>query len=318
MGTPEFAVPPLNALIESSAEYTWEVVAVVTQPDRPRGRGKQLTASPVKIVAEDAGLMVLQPPALREAEAVTQIEALKPDVVVVAAFGQILRKNLLDLPALGCLNVHASLLPRWRGASPVTAAIQAGDTETGVTIMLMDEGLDTGPIIAQRAMPITENQTGGTLTNTLADLGANLLVDTLPAWLAGQIEAQPQDDRSATTTRLLKKRDGDIDWTRPAPEIERQIRAFSPWPGTFSRGPRGQVKILEAAVAEQSELLPARPSAPGTIFRNGRQVLVVAGTEAIRLISVQPAGKKAMPADAMLNGQPELLGAQLRPEDDHA
>ncbi len=313
MGTPDFAVPPLTALINppfKGDRQNWKVVAVVTQPDRPKGRGKKLTSPPVKVAAENAGIQVFQPETLKSEESMAQLAALKPDLIVVAAFGQILRKNVLALPPFGCLNVHASLLPRWRGASPVTAAIKAGDTETGVTLMQMDEGLDTGPIIAQQAIPISADHTGGSLTAELAELGATLLAETLPAWLSGQIEAQPQDDSLATMTRLLKKRDGEIDWTQPSPEIERQVRAFLPWPGTFTHGPRGQIKILAVELADESVTQSGQDN-PGVLFKRHRNVYVSTGKGAIRLISVQPAGKKAMTAEAMLNGQPDLLGAKL-------
>jgi methionyl-tRNA formyltransferase len=314
MGTPDFAVPSLQALITSPCPSIlrggWEVVAVVTQPDRPKGRGKKLTPPPVKVIAEQAGIKVLQPATLKAEEAVTQLVALEPDLIVVAAFGQILRKNVLELPAHGCLNVHASLLPRWRGASPVTAAIRSGDSETGVTIMRMDEGLDTGPIIARRSSSIRSNHTGSSLTQELAELGAMLLVETLPAWLLGQIEAQPQDNNLATMTRLLKKQDGEIEWTQSAAEIERQVRAFSPWPGTFTHGPRGQIKILTVNLAGESVVGPNRAE-PGLVFKHKRAVYVATGQGAIHLLSVQPAGKKAMTAEALLNGQPDLLGARL-------
>jgi methionyl-tRNA formyltransferase len=309
MGTPDFAVPPLQALIESAGEKTWEVVAVVTQPDRPKGRGKKLTSPPVKVAAEEAGIMVLQPPTLRTEEAVAQLAAFQPDIIIVAAFGQILRQNVLDMPPHGCLNIHASLLPRWRGATPITAAIRAGDAETGITLMKMDVGLDTGDMIAQRTLPIQPTHTGGTLTTELAELGATLLVDTLPDWLAGKITPQRQDNDLATLAPSLKKQEGAIDWTQSATEIERQMRAFHPWPGTFTEGPRGQLKIISV------ELAPKVPSPvgsdPGTIFKHQRQVYVTTGEGVLQLITVQPAGKKPMDAAALLNGQPELLGSQL-------
>lgn len=309
MGTPDFAVPALNALIETADRNQWEVLAVVTQPDRPKGRGKTLAAPPVKIAAQKAGVKVFQPSTLKSQEAVTELAWLKPDVIIVAAFGQILRKNVLDLPPHGCLNIHASLLPRWRGASPVTAAIRAGDTETGVTLMQMDEGLDTGPMIARRSVPIQPTDTAGTLTTTLAKLGAALLVDTLPNWLAGNIAPQPQNDALATMAPRLQKTEGAIDWTQSAAEIERQVRAFHPWPGTFTRGPRGQLKIITVNLSANT--LPPSGSKPGTVFRQQPGVYVTTGLGAIRLETVQPAGKTPMQATALLNGQPELLGAQL-------
>ncbi|MBN1995741.1 MAG: methionyl-tRNA formyltransferase [Anaerolineae bacterium] len=309
MGTPDFAVPALKALITSAKKEPWNVVAVVTQPDRPSGRGRRLTPPPVKMVAEQAGLKVLQPSTLKSEEAVAKLAALKPGLIVVAAFGQILRKNVLALPPHGCINIHASLLPRWRGAAPVIAALRAGDTTTGVTLMQMDEGLDTGPIIAQRAMPITAAHTGGTLTAELAQLGATLLVETLPAWLAGEITPHPQDDKLATLAPRLKKEEGVIDWSQTAAEIERQVRAFQPWPGAFTQGPRGPFKVL--AVDLDPDVGPPEQFLPGVVFNHERGVYVATGQGAIRLVTVQPAGKKEMTAEAMLNGQPELLGARL-------
>lgn len=305
MGTPDFSVPTLTALIES--EY--ELVAVVTQPDRPRGRGKKLTPSPVKVVAEGAGLKVLQPETLKSAEAVAALAALKPDLIVVAAFGQILRRNVLTLPPRGCINVHASLLPRWRGAAPVAAAIRAGDAETGVTIMLMDEGMDTGPMLARQAIPITPTHTRGTLSAELAELGATLLIETLPDWLAGKIKTQSQDDSLATLAPRLKKEEGAINWSQSAVEIERQVRAFYPWPGTFTQGPRSQFKVLAVEVAANAP--DFEQSQPGTVFKHERSVCVTTGQGVLRLVKVQPAGKKEMPAESMLNGQPELWGARL-------
>lgn len=319
MGTPDFAVPALAALIASppptpplkggGTKGEYEVVAVVTQPDRPSGRGKQVTASPVKQVAQQAGLKVLQPETLKIEAAVAELAALQPDVIVVAAFGQILRKNVLTLPPHGCINIHASLLPRWRGAAPVAAAIRAGDTETGVTLMLMDEGLDTGPMLARRTVPITPGHTGGVLTAELAQVGATLLLETLPAWLAGQITPQPQDNHLATLAPRLKKEQGAIDWSQPAVEIERQVRAFDPWPGTFTAGPRGPFKVLMVEVAPEIPLPAQRES--GTVFKHRGGVYITTGQGAIRLVRVQPAGKKEMTAEAMLNGQPELWGARL-------
>lgn len=310
MGTPDFAVPALAALTAASSPGgAYEIVAVVTQPDRPSGRGKQVTASPVKQVAQSAGLKVLQPETLKAEAAVAELTALRPDVMVVAAFGQILRKNVLDLPPHGCINIHASLLPRWRGAAPIAAAICAGDAETGVTLMQMDVGLDTGPMLARRVVPITPQHTGGSLTAELAEVGAALLLETLPAWLAGQIVPQPQDNTLATLAPRLKKEQGVIDWTQAAVEIERQVRAFDPWPGTFTGGPRGQFKVLAVEAVSQAAF-PAYVES-GTVFKHQGGVYVATGHGVIRLIRVQPAGKKEMPVEAMLNGQPELWGARL-------
>jgi methionyl-tRNA formyltransferase len=311
MGTPEFAVPALRALITppTSGGTPYEVVAVVTQPDRPSGRGQTLTPSPVKVVAQEAGLKVLQPITLRDEAAVTQLAELSPQVMVVAAFGQILRPNVLNLPPNGCINLHASLLPRWRGAAPIAAAIRAGDAETGLCLMVMDAGLDTGPVIARRSLPLTPQHTTGTLTGQLAQLGADLLLETLPAWLSGEIQPQPQANALATLAPRLKKEEGEINWANSALEIERQVRAFDPWPGTFTQGPRGPFKVLKVEVA-----LPVNPPelAPtGLVFKQRGGIYVTTGQGVIRLVTVQPTGKKAMPAEAMLNGQPDLLGRRL-------
>ncbi len=299
MGTPDFAAPVLTALIRQN----FNVVAVVTQPDRPSGRGKKLAPPPVKVVAQQAQLPVLQPEKLRQPEAFAALAAFQPDVIVVAAFGQILRPNVLELPPHGCINVHASLLPRWRGAAPIAAAIRAGDAETGITIMKITMGLDAGPMLAQRAIPITPQHTGGSLTAELSQLGAELLVETLPAWLAGQIEPQPQADELATLAPKLEKEAGQIDWRWPAVEIERHVRAFNPWPGAFTASARGPIKILAVEVAA-----PGVPGAypPGTLFKHNKQPLVATGQGAVRLALVQPAGKKEMPAESMLNGWPDL------------
>lgn len=310
MGTPDFAVPAFKALVSPLAHARgYQVVAAVTQPDRPSGRGKRLTPSPVKVEAERAGVSVLQPESLKEPQAVAALAALRPDLIVVAAFGQILRPDVLNLPPHGCLNIHASLLPRWRGAAPVAAALLAGDRETGVSLMRMDEGLDTGPVIARRAVPITASHTTASLTAELAQVGAELLLETLPAWLAGQIEPEPQLEEQATLAPRLRKEAGAIDWQRPALEIERQVRAFEPWPGAFTRGPRGLLKILTVRTAP--EVAGRAPKPPGTIFEYQRGVYVSTGDGAVQLVTVQPAGKKAMPAEAMVRGQPELIGTLL-------
>ncbi len=316
MGTPHFAVPSLKRLVEAGGDEDWQVVGVVTQPDRPKGRGKKLTPPPVKIVAEQLGIPILQPKTLKTPDAFDDLAAFAPDLIVVAAFGQILRKNVLKLPPHGCINVHASLLPRWRGAAPIAAAIRAGDAETGVTIMQMDEGLDTGPMLSQRAVPLEPTHTTDVLTNRLAEVGADLLVDTLPAWLNGQIEPQPQDDDLVTLAPRLQKAEGRIDWYDPAVVIERQIRAFYPWPSAFTTTPRGPLKILAAEVPPAVE--GPDGAKPGTVFQHNRAVCVVTGQGNLKLLTVQPAGKRPMPAEAMLNGQPELLerGVGDVPEED--
>ena len=238
MGSPEFAVPSLRAL---TREYT--VVGVVTQPDRPAGRGRALKPPAIKLEASAMGLATIQPNKLTEPSAIQRIRDWAPDVIVVAAFGQLLRREMLDLPAHGCINVHASLLPRWRGAAPIQAAIAAGDAESGVTIMQMDEGLDTGPMIAQRRVAIDPQDTGGSLADKLASLGAELLPAALHGYLSGSLVAQPQDASQATKAPLLKKEDGRLDPSLPAEVLERRVRAFNPWPGAFIVLDEGILKV---------------------------------------------------------------------------
>ena len=302
MGTPSFAVPILRALADHH-----QVVGVVTQPDRRAGRGRRLTVSPVKEAALALGLPLFQPPTLRTAEAAQRLAAWQPAVIVVAAFGQILRPPLLSLPPHGCLTVHASLLPRWRGASPVAAAILAGETVTGVSLMLMDEGMDTGPILARRSCPIAPDDTTGALTGRLAEMGAQLLIETLPRWLAGGIRPRPQDDDRATYCRLLKKEDGRLDWTRPAAYLERQVRACDPWPGAFTTWQGRRLKVLRARARPE---VPA-DGPPGRVLDLSPGLGVSTGQGVLELIEVQLAGKKPLPAGTFARGQKGLLGSRL-------
>jgi methionyl-tRNA formyltransferase len=310
MGTPAFAVPSLQALLQ---QHT--VAGVVTQPDRPAGRGRQVQEPAVKQAARAAGLPVIQPRRLREPEAMEQLRAWAPDVIVVAAFGQILRPEVLDLPLHGCLNVHASLLPRHRGAAPVAAAILAGDAQTGVTLMRMDAGLDTGPMLAQARLPITPDDTTQTLTDRLAPLGGRLLAEKLPLYLAGELPAQPQDEAAATYAPQLKKDDGHLDFARPALELERRVRAFQPWPGAFALWPEAEapgelrpLKILRTAVVD--ELLDGVP--PGVVAATARGPAVAAAEGALLLLEVQPPGKRPMPAADFARGARGFLRARLR------
>ncbi len=300
MGTPDFSVPTLTALVEGG----YSVVAVVTQPDRPAGRGHELAPSPVKRYALAHGLKVLQPETLRPPEAVAELAAMQPDVIVVAAFGMILPPNMLAIPPKGCINVHASLLPRHRGASPIAAAILAGDRVTGSTIMLMDEGMDTGPILAQATMELRPDDTTGTLSERLARQGADLLAATLPMWLAGEIHPQPQPAEEATICRSLRKGQGQIDWTRPAVEIERMVRAYQPWPGAFTFW-RGQLlKVLRAHVVEGV-------AEPGMVVPCREGAAVGAGQGLLALDEVQLAGRRAMTIGDFLRGQRAIIGARL-------
>ncbi len=301
MGTPEFAVPTLLALLDS-----FDVVGVVTQPDRPAGRGQAVRESAVKRVAVQAGVPISQPKTLRTPEAFARLQSWRPDVIVVAAFGQILRQNVLDLPPHGCINVHASLLPRWRGAAPVQAAIRAGDATSGVTIMRMDAGLDTGPILSQRAISLDPRETGSTLHDKLAALGAELLIETLPRYLAGEIAPQPQPDDPVLVTLApsIQKEEGQVDWRRPAVEIDRLVRAFDPWPGTFTFWHGQALKVLSGYPAEGS-------APPGRVIETETGVSVGAGVGLFTLERVQLAGRKALPIAEFVHGQPGFVGSVL-------
>lgn len=302
MGSPAFAVPALEALAG-----TYPVIGVVTQPDRPAGRGSRLRPPPVKVTAERLGLPVFQPEKVAAPDALEHLRAWAPDVIIVAAFGQILPPALLSLPPRGCLNLHASLLPRWRGAAPIAAAILAGDTVTGVTLMQMDEGVDTGPILARREEPIRPDDTTGSLTERLARVAAELLMDVLPDYLAGKVRPVPQPEEGVTYCRPLKKADGRLDWTRPAVELERRVRAVTPWPGAFTFWQGQMVKVLRAAP------LPdwSGPELPGTVVPLGEGAAVVAGQGALQLLEVQMAGKNPLPIEAFLRGRRNFIGAVL-------
>jgi methionyl-tRNA formyltransferase len=302
MGTPPFAVASLEALAEC-----YEVVGVVTQPDRPARRGRKPTPSAVKQAALKLGLRVLQPESLRQEEAVAELRDLEPRVMVVAAFGQILSPWVLSIPPRGVINVHPSLLPRYRGASPIAGALLAGEEETGVTIMLMDEGMDTGPILTQRSVEIGPDDTTGSLEEILARLGADLLLDTLPGWLAGDIEARPQDDAQATYTKPISKNDAVIDWALPAEEIWHRVRAYNPRPGarTFWRG--DLLKILRA----RPHLDWKGAERSGDVVETPEGVGVATAQGVLLLDEVQLAGKRAMDVEDFLRGQREFVGSRL-------
>ena len=302
MGTPEFAVPSLQALIA-----TQEVVGVVTQPDRPAGRGRKTRYSPVKEIALAAGLPLYQPPSLRQPEKAAPLHDWQPDAVVVAAFGQILRPHVLDLPPLGCINVHASLLPRWRGAAPIQYAIQAGDTETGITLMKMDVGLDTGPLYVQEAVPITGTDTAATLHDRLALLGGEMLRRHLDGILTSRIPPQPQDDNQATYAPLIKKEAGEIDWSADSAAIDRHIRAMTPWPSAFTTWAGTQLKIFPATPLAHS---PAGAE-PGRVIADGEGILVAAGKGCLQIHTVQLSGRKALPVEEFINGHPHFAGSRL-------
>lgn len=290
MGSPDFALPTLRALFES-----FNVVGVVTQPDRPAGRGREMRPPDVKALAEELGLPIIQPKTLKSPEALAQLADWHPDVIVVAAFGQILRENVLTLPPFGCVNVHASLLPRWRGASPVQAAV-LNDDVSGVTIMQMGKGLDTGPILSQRAVDIPSDQTAGELFDELAELGAVLLVETLPGYLAGDIKPQPQDDSLATYAPKIEKADGELDLSQPAALLARKVRAYYPWPGTYQYFEDRFLKIHRAYA------LPGERAVPGMRYIVADKPAWGTGEGLLVLEEVQLAGKSRVTGEAFLRG----------------
>ena len=295
MGSPAFAVPSLNALAERPD--IGQVVGVFTQPDKRAGRGRKLTPCPVKVAADARGIPTYQPKSVRNSEALEMLASFEADLVVVTAYGKILPSAILTAAPLGCINVHASILPRYRGASPITQAIIAGDAQTGVSIMQLDEGMDTGAVHSQRAIPIAPDDTCGTMSIKLAELGAKLLLDTLPAILGGESEPQGQDDTLATHAPLLSKEDGRLDFSQPAAVLERRIRGYSPWPGAFTTFGEDRVLVAKATLADGS-------GEPGVIIGTSKRGIQVAcGQSALLLEEVRPAGRKLMPAAAWSSGR---------------
>jgi len=296
MGTPEFAVPSLRALIDGEDK----VVGVVTQPDQPAGRGMMLHAPPVKILAVAHNLPVFQPTKLREPTVLEHLQRWQPDVVVVAAYGKMLPSPILTLPPLGCINVHASLLPKYRGAAPIQWAIACGEQETGVTIMRISERMDAGDILLQKAMAITATDTGGTVHDKLATLGANALCEALQLLKQDQLIAHPQNEAEATYAPLIKKEEGRIDWREDAETIERRIRAFNPWPSAYTML---HGKLLKIFAAQIEPSFPRPASLPGTIREVTPVSLVIAtGSGCLALSEIQLEGKKRMPVEEFLKG----------------
>lgn len=297
MGSPEFALPSLQRLASA-----YEICGVVTQPDRASGRGRELKPPPVKVLAQELGIPFIQPEKLRLPEPMDRLRAWHPDLIVVAAYGQILKPDVLDLPRYGCINVHASLLPRWRGAAPVNAAILAGDVETGVTIMKMDAGLDTGPMYAKRSIPIGTGDTTGAMLDALSHLGADLLQDVLPDILAGNLQPQPQSETGMTYAPMLKKEDGLLDFDQAADELERRVRAMSPWPGAWFFWSGAPLKVARASVKMEGASGPA-----GQRFILDGRPAVACSRGSLILEEVQPSGKKVMPGKAFLAGAREWV-----------
>ncbi len=302
MGTPAFAVPALQKLIE-----TQEVVGIVTQPDRPAGRGKQLRPSPVKAAAEAAGIPVYQPKSLRSEAAAAPLHQWQPEMIIVTAFGQILRPHVLDLPLRGCLNVHASLLPRWRGASPIQHAIMAGDAKTGVTLMQMDVGLDTGAMYVQQAIPIRPTETAASLHDRLAELGAAMLGEHLDDIVNGRITPTRQDDTLSTYAPMISKADGQLDWQKSSAELDRLIRAMTPWPGAFTHWQGQLLKVLAAEPVNGR--LPS--GVPGQVVQVGEKAVILTQDGGLALNQIQLAGKRAMTSSEFLRGRPDFIGSHL-------
>lgn len=297
-GTPEFAAEALRALIETPHS----IVAVYTQPDRPAGRGRKLTPSPVKALAQAHGLEVRQPLTLKDEAEQAALRALSPDLMIVVAYGLILPKAVLEIPQLGCVNIHASLLPRWRGAAPIQRAILAGDRETGVTIMQMDVGLDTGAMLLKQQCLIAPTDTAQSLHDRLAKIGATAMVETLQQLQQGALHPEAQDDRLACYAQKLSKDEAELDWTQTAQVLERQVRAFNPWPVAQSRFGDETVRVWQAQA-----LTDAVPAAPGVIVASGKQGIDVAtGEGVLRLLNLQLPGGKVLAAADIINARPAM------------
>ena len=307
MGTPAPVAPALRRLHGMPGV---QVVSAVTPPDRPRGRGRQPDSPPVKVAAEEVGIPVLQPPNLRGESIHATLSNLSPDVIVVAAYGRFLPAAVLELPRHGCLNLHPSLLPRHRGPSPVATAILEGDETTGVSLMLLDEGMDTGPVIAATEVKLTGRETAGELTKTLFDLGGVLLQENLAPWVEGRARAAPQDEASATVTRKLERSDGQVDWSESAETIARKCRAFDPWPGLYTQWQGRTLKVMDLSVHREDQ---TGNVAPGTVVAVGsdRRMYVATGEGMLALNNVQLEGRRAVTGEEFLRGYPEILGAGL-------
>jgi methionyl-tRNA formyltransferase len=300
IGAGEIGVPTLQALLDSDHD----VVGVVTQTDKPAGRGQTIEPPPIKKAligkALPPGAPILQPKRIKDPEAIQQIAALAPDAIVVMAYGQILSRDVLDIPKIACLNLHASLLPRWRGAAPIQAAIAAGDRETGITVMYMDEGLDTGDMLLQRKIDIGSKETGGSLHDRLAQIAPDALLESLELLAKGTAARLPQDNTAATHAPKLTREDGRIDWSQPANVIERKIRAFNPWPGTFMELDRQNLKIFSASIVDSS-------GEPGQILQSDQALVIAAGKGALSLNEVQLQGKRRMSAAEFMRGHAAIV-----------
>ena len=305
MGTPDFAVTPLELLVLNQ----YQVVAVYTQPDRMAGRGRPLVAPLSKTAALSLDLPVIQPTGLKSKEVVKQLAGFHPDVIVVAAYGQILPQSILDIPAHGCINIHPSLLPRHRGVSPVSATILADDAFTGVTIMLLDKGLDTGPVFTRAQVPVSARDTTGSLMAKLSLIGAQLLLEVIPRWARGELVPQPQNETEVTYSEKIPKEAGEIDWFLSAVDIWRRVRAYHPWPACYTTWQGKQLKIIQSIpLAGEGTVKAGQVVA---LDREGAAFGVGTGDGILGVVSVQMEGKRAMPAAEFLRGQRQFIGAIL-------
>ena len=300
IGTGEIGVPALRALQKSEHE----IVRVVTQPDKPAGREQKITSPPIKTAVAGSRMSILQPAKIKDPQAIEQINALNPDVIVVVAYGQILPRAVLEIPKVACLNIHTSLLPRWRGAAPIQATIAAGDRETGITVMYMDEGLDTGDILLQRKIDISQNETGDSLHNRLAEIAPDALIESLRLLGSGNAPRIPQDKSLASYAPKLNRESGRINWNETAEMIERKIRAYDPWPGAFSELNGRKLKIFSAVVVDASTLLrTGLRGKPGEILRKEKELVIGTADRALSLTEVQLEGKRRMSTAEFLRGQ---------------
>ena len=311
MGTPDFAVPSLQALLDADPEAVGRVVGVVTQPDRPKGRGGRLTPPPVKVLAERAGLPVIQPLKMKDPAFLDTLRGWTPDLIAVTAFGRILPPVVLDLPPMGCVNVHGSLLPRYRGAAPIQWAVINGDSETGITTMLMDPGMDTGPMLLREAIAILPTDTAGDLAARLAPLGGRLLVETIAGLKTGTITPTPQDDAQATPAPMLKKEDGDLDWLNEAASLADRVRGLTPWPGAYTFYGTERWQIWRA----QAEPVGCAEAAPGTVLEATKEALrIAAGKGSLLILELQPASGKRLSVKQFLAGHEVKIGSRLTRE----
>ncbi len=312
MGTPDFAVPALQILLDRR----YSLQAVVTQPDRPKGRGRSTAPPPVKILAEEYGLLVLQPESVRQKAVIEILRSLAPDVILVVAYGQILPESILNIPALGCINIHASLLPKYRGAAPIHWAIIRGESETGITTMFMDSGMDTGDILLKRALPIGPYDTTGSLHNSLSHMGAEVLIETLKQLEAGTLNRLPQNEELATYAPMLKKEDGLIDWREPATTLHRKIRGLFPWPGAYTYFQGKMLKLLEVVPGEKT-LAEIGDFRPGEVLDGDSAdgPVIACGEGCLRIVQIQPQNKKAMKCSDFCRGYHLITGARLGNEE---